>query len=63
MRLIVKRTHMPYPNVVLRAGLEMTIEPDEVADALIRRGYFVSGAKPDEPKKSTKKAVTDGKLE
>ena len=40
MKLIVARIHSPYPGVILRAGMEMTIEPDDVAIALIRRGYF-----------------------
>lgn len=40
MKLIVKRAHMPYPGVRLVAGLKMVIEPDEIAEALVRRGWF-----------------------
>ena len=40
MRLIVAKIHQPYPGITLRAGMEMVIEPDDVAIALIRRGYF-----------------------
>lgn len=40
MRLVVKRAHMPYPGVRLPAGMEMVVEPDTVAQALIERGWF-----------------------
>jgi len=32
--------HSPYPGVRLPVGFEMTIEPDEIAVGLVRRGFF-----------------------
>lgn len=39
MEIVIKKLHMPWPNVRLAAGLRMKIEPDTVADALIARGF------------------------
>jgi hypothetical protein len=59
MKLTVKRAHIPYPGVRLPAGLKMVIEPDEIAEAIIRRGWadlgWVEESKP-EPIAKTKKA-------
>jgi len=49
MRLKVKRAHMPYPAVRLPHGLQMVIEPDWVAEALIRRGFFEKDEEPKPP--------------
>jgi len=32
--------HSPYPGVRLPVGFEMTIDPDEIAIELIKRGFF-----------------------
>jgi hypothetical protein len=39
MEIVIKKLHMPWPNVRLAAGLRMRIEPDTVAEALIARGF------------------------
>ncbi|MCK9569457.1 hypothetical protein M0R72_11005 [Candidatus Pacearchaeota archaeon] len=39
MEIVIKKRHMPWPNVVLPANLRMKIEPDEIAEALCRRGF------------------------
>ena len=49
MKLTVKRAHMPYPGIRLPVGLKMVIEPDEIAEALVARGWFVKDEEP-EPK-------------
>ena len=62
---------MPYPGVYLRAGAEMKIEPDEIAVALIKRGFFREApgdplafprpAKPPDPIKKEKKEKKEKK--
>ena len=39
MEIVIKKLHMPYPNVRLAAGLRMRIEPDVVAQAICDRGF------------------------
>jgi len=39
VEIVVKKLHMPWPGVRLAAGLRMKIEPDEVAEAIVRRGF------------------------
>jgi hypothetical protein len=39
MQIVIKRLHMPYPNVRLQSGLRMKIEPDWVAQAICDRGF------------------------
>jgi hypothetical protein len=53
MRLRVKRAHSPYPGVRFPVGFEMTIEPDEIARELVRRGFF-DEIKPVEPEPEPK---------
>ena len=49
MRLKVKRAHMPYPAVRLPHGLQVVIEPDYIAEELIRRGFFEKDEEPKPP--------------
>lgn len=62
---------MPYPGVHLRAGFEMVVEPDAIAIALIKRGWFKEAPgdplafprppKPPDPVKKEKKEKKEKK--
>lgn len=62
MKIVIKRLHMPYPNVRLPAGLEMTIEPDWYAEAMIARG-FATKAEPAAEQPPKKRRATHGQPE
>lgn len=59
MRLRVKRAHHMYPGIFLRVGDEITLEPDQLCEALTRRGFFaeVPAPAPVEEKKPRKKTT------
>ena len=40
VELVCKKLHMPYPNVRIPANMRIAIGPPEIADALVRRGFF-----------------------
>ena len=40
VELVCKRLHMPWPNVRIPANMRVSIGPPELAEALVRRGYF-----------------------
>lgn len=40
MKLDVARTHSPWPGVILQSGDYFGDLPAEIAEALIRRGWF-----------------------
>ena len=56
--LTVKRTHMPYPGIRLQAGLKVVIEPDWLAEAMVKRGWF-NADEVEETKEVLKEAVPE----
>lgn len=40
VELVVRKRHDPYPGVRLFANQRVTIGPPELAEALVRRGFF-----------------------
>ena len=64
VELVCKRLHMPWPNVRIPANMRVSIGPPELAEALVRRGYFerispeilaAEAVKPTDQEKSAKK--------
>ena len=61
--LVCKKLHMPWPGVRIPANMRVVIGPPEIAEALVRRGFFerispevlVAEAKPPDQEKPVKR--------
>ena len=38
--LVCKKLHMPWPGIRIPANMRVVIGPPEIAEALVRRGFF-----------------------